>query len=269
MLLTVLAASLSASLTRPAPGVTWEHVIVSGAEGGLSSVRDAVRSVGGEIRTVLPIINGVSAKIPVGSAASLRARGGVRAVGPDASGRLLATDPNLGYDVSADEGSLLFTAQVVRARAGAWQEGVTGKGVDIALIDSGVAEVKGLTSGNVLHGPDLSFESQVPELRNKDTYGHGTHMASIIVGRDQQMSGSNYAASNTGRFNGISPDSRLLSVKVASNSGAADVSQIIAAIDWVTQNKNTGGLNIRVLNLSYGANSNQPFTLDPLAGAPS
>jgi serine protease AprX len=267
VLMTVLAASLSASLTRPAEGTTWESVIVSGTVGSLDAVRDAVRSVGGEIRDVLPIIHGVSAKVPARSLGALRVRGGVRSVSPDTSGRLLAVDPALGYDVVNDEGSLYFSSQVVRARTGAWQDNITGKGVDIALIDSGVAAVKGLTSGNVVHGPDLSFESQVPELEHKDTYGHGTHMASIIVGRDQAMSGSNYAASNTSKFNGIAPDARLVSVKVANNAGAADVSQVIAAIDWVTQNKNVANLNIRVLNLSYGANSNQPFAVDPLAYA--
>jgi serine protease AprX len=49
--------------------------------------------------------------------------------------------------------------------------------------------------------------------------------------------------------------------------GAADVSQIIAAIDWVLQNKTTGGLNIRVLNLSFGTNTSHPYTIDPLCHA--
>lgn len=49
--------------------------------------------------------------------------------------------------------------------------------------------------------------------------------------------------------------------------GAADVSQIIAAIDWVVQNKTTNGLNIRVLNLSFGTNTTHPYTIDPLCHA--
>ena len=62
--------------------------------------------------------------------------------------------------------------------------GFTGKGVGVALIDTGVTEVPGLDTGNVYHGPDLSFDSQDPELTHKDAYGHGTHLASIIAGRD-------------------------------------------------------------------------------------
>ena len=46
-----------------------------------------------------------------------------------------------------------------------------------------------------------------------------------------------------------------------------DVSQVIAAIDWVVQHRNDNGLNIRVINLSYGTNSRQAYTVDPLAYA--
>src|SRR3712207_4343600 len=65
----------------------------------------------------------------------------------------------------------------------------------------------------------------------------------------------------------MAPDARIVSVKVADAMGAADVSQIIAAIDWVVQNKTTGGLNIRVLNLSFGTNTSHPYTIDPLCHA--
>ena len=56
-----------------------------------------------------------------------------------------------------------------------WAAGYTGKGVDVALIDSGIAPVEGLDApGKVIHGPDLSLESQASNLTNLDTYGHGT-----------------------------------------------------------------------------------------------
>jgi serine protease AprX len=46
-----------------------------------------------------------------------------------------------------------------------------------------------------------------------------------------------------------------------------DVSQVIAGIDWVVQHRHDNGLNIRVLNLSYGTNTTQAYTVDPLAYA--
>ena len=134
--------------------------------------------------------------------------------------------------------------------------GVTGDGVGVALIDTGVVPVPGLLTGNVVNGPDLSFDSQSPSP-NLDAFGHGTHMAGIIAGND----------GTAGGFRGIAPDSTLLSVKVGAHDGAADVSQVIAAIDWVVQHRNDPGLNIRVLNLSFGTDGRQDAAADPLAHA--
>jgi serine protease AprX len=91
-------------------------------------------------------------------------------------------------------------------------------------------------------------------------------MAGIIAGRADAAVAGRYAGDTT-NFLGMAPDARIVSVKVADAMAAADVSQIIAAIDWVVQNKNTGGLNVRVLNLSFGTNTTNPYTIDPLCRA--
>lgn len=137
-----------------------------------------------------------------------------------------------------------------------WAKGYTGKGVGVALIDTGVVPVLGLTSGNVVIGPDLSLDSQAPQ-GNLDGFGHGTHMAGIIAGND----------GTAGGFKGIAPGAKLLSVRVGAHDGGADVSQLIAAVDWVVQHRNDNGINVRVLNLSFGTNGTQATTLDPLTHA--
>ena len=161
------------------------------------------------------------------------------------------------YDAASDP----YSMQNVTAGDGAqawWTAGYTGKGVDVAVIDTGVAPVAGLSSpGKVINGPDLSLESQSPNLQYLDTDGHGTFMAGLIAGNDGQPGG----------YRGVAPDARIVSLKVGVADGGADVSQVIAAIDWVVQHRNDNGMNIRVLNLSYGTNSSQPYALDPLAYA--
>ena len=172
--------------------------------------------------------------------------------------------PTLGYDAQADRGSLHNIAGVVGA-LDAYRLGITGRGVGVALIDTGVARVAGLDSGNVVNGPDLSFDSQDPATAHVDGFGHGTHLASIIAGRTAAGTPASYT--DPSRFTGIAPDANLVNVKVGSANGDVDVSQVIAGIDWVVAHRNDQGLNIRVINLSYGTDSVQPSLVDPLAYA--
>jgi len=138
-----------------------------------------------------------------------------------------------------------------------WARGYDGSGIDVALIDSGVVPVQGLSAPTkVVNGPDLSFESQSSTYRHLDTFGHGTHMAGIIAGNDGTSTG----------FKGVAPGARLVNVKVATRDGAADISQVIAAIDWVVQHRNDG-MNVRVLSLSFGTDGIQNPMIDPLAHA--
>ena len=160
----------------------------------------------------------------------------------------------LDYSPRADSNSMLSTTLYTGAQEW-WSAGYTGRGIDVAVIDSGVAPVAGLDgSDKVVHGPDLSLESQAPNLTRLDTFGHGTFMSGLIAG-----SGDGYR--------GMAPGARIISLKVATADGGADVSQVIAAIDWVVQHAHDPGLNIRVLNLSYGTNSRQSYLVDPLAYA--
>ena len=86
------------------------------------------------------------------------------------------------------------------------------------------------------------------------------------AGRDATLTAP-YANSPASAYRGIAPDARIISLKVATADGGADVSQVIAAIDWVVQHAHDPGLNIRVINLSYGTNSTQAYGVDPLTDA--
>jgi serine protease AprX len=167
-----------------------------------------------------------------------------------------------GYDPLTDRGSLYNVENVIGAED-LYAAGFTGKGVGVALIDTGVAAVPGLTSGNVVDGPDLSFDSQDPSAAHVDGFGHGTHMASIIAGRD--VAGTPASYTDPGNWHGIAPDATLVDVKVGAADGAIDVSQVIAGIDWVVQHKDDN--HVRVINLSYGTDSVQSSMVDPLAFA--
>ncbi|MGH2463604.1 MAG: S8 family serine peptidase [Candidatus Limnocylindria bacterium] len=170
------------------------------------------------------------------------------------------------YSPATDPYSMANTTQWIGA-ASWWQAGYTGAGVDVAVIDTGVNPVEGLaTPGKIVYGPDLSLESQAPNLRNLDTNGHGTFMAGLIAGKDTGLQ-QPYASAPPSVYRGMAPDARIVSVKVGVADGGVDVSQVIAAIDWVVQHRSANGLNIRVLNISYGTNTTQSYLVDPLAYA--
>jgi serine protease AprX len=168
--------------------------------------------------------------------------------------------PVAAWDAQMDLGSLYSVAASTGAQA-AWQttdlagDAVTGAGVTVAVIDTGISPVVGLNAaGKVIDGPDLSPEGNSTSASFVDTYGHGTNIAGIIAGNDAE-------------FTGIAPDARLLNMKVAAADGAVDVGRVIAAVDWVVAHRNDNGMNVRVINLSSGVSTAGPYTVDPLAAA--
>jgi serine protease AprX len=252
------ATSLSASLH---PASHHVSVIVRALSGHESSAARAVESSGGTVTNRLSAVDSVLADVPQGSLTQLAGAPDVAEVTPDAPLHLLSTQ----FDPATDMGSLYSVATMDGAHA-YWKAGYTGNGVDVALVDSGVAPVDGLSSdGKVVNGPDLSSESSVAALQSVDTFGHGTHVAGIIAGRDTAV--TTVSAADTTHFLGIAPDARIVNLKVADALGRTDMSKVLTAIDWVVRHRDADGLNIRVLNLSFGTDPTQDYALDPLAYA--
>ncbi len=263
--LAALLAMVLAVLPSPAnadEGPTQAVVVrmVDGATDGAGLIED----LGGTVTAELGVINGFAVDVPTDRLPALEGHPQVAAVTPD--GEITLT----GWDSIADGDSISITAiadKVIDADR-FWNEGFTGAGVDVAIIDSGVSAGFGLAdTGKVVNGPDLSFESQNAALIHEDSFGHGTHLAGIIAARDPNAPAKITTKETRNYYFGVAPDARIVSVKVADRNGAADVSQVIAAIDWVVQHRTDNDLNIRVLNLSFGTDGTQSYVLDPLAFA--
>jgi len=123
----------------------------------------------------------------------------------------------------------------------------TGKGVSIAILDTGVA----------LH-PDIkdkviAFKDFVNGREEPyDDNGHGTHVAGDAAGT---------GLISDGKYKGTAPEASIVGVKVLNSDGSAKVSDIIRGIDWVVENRDK--YNIRVINMSIGVPSNS-FKDDPI-----
>jgi serine protease AprX len=263
--LVALLASLTFGVAATGATKAVVSVIVREGPNAAGAAERAVEAIGGAVTQRLSIIDGFAATVPARSIATLARTPGVRSVTPNGPVHLQAQVDGYDPNSSTPIGSWKRNIEAIKAKD-VWKAGFLGQGIDVALLDSGVAPVEGIND-HLVNGPDLSFESQADNLRTLDTYGHGTHMAGIIAGRDSRIKVGAEDEQLDKAFLGVAPDARVVSVKVATASGATDVSQVIAGIDWVVQHRNADGLNIRVLNLSFGTDGTQSYLLDPLAFA--
>ncbi|MDI9616184.1 MAG: S8 family peptidase [Methanothrix sp.] len=131
--------------------------------------------------------------------------------------------------------------------------GLTGRGVTVALIDTGVdAEHESLDDlDDDPATPDpkiVAFVDMVNNLEKPyDDNGHGTHCASLISGT---------------KGIGVAPGSRLVVLKVMDRDGSCYLSDALSALDWCAKNRDV--YDIRVISFSVGGDkgSERPTLLD-------
>jgi serine protease AprX len=174
---------------------------------------------------------------------------------PSAVVSLLALDPAIAY-ISPDRqlaGTLDYTAAAVNAQV-AYQSGLTGAGVGVAIVDSGIYNHPDLASRVVYR---QSFVAKT----NYDDYGHGTHVAGIVAGSGASSSGPQF----TRTFKGIAPGANLIDLRVLDANGMSNDSVVVAALDRAVALKSR--YNIRVINLSLGRPIYESYNQDPICKA--
>ncbi len=127
-----------------------------------------------------------------------------------------------------------------------WAKGIDGKGITVAVIDSGIDKNHPDLEGKVVGEKNFVDD----EISADDLLGHGTMVAGIIAGS---------GAASGGKYKGIAPGANLLNVKVIDSGGNGKVSDIIAGIEWAIYN----GANVLTLSLG-GLNlgeTNPPITM--------
>ncbi len=131
--------------------------------------------------------------------------------------------------------------------------GVTGRGVTIAVLDTGVYPHLDL------RGRIVGFKDLVNgRIRSYDDNGHGTHVAGCAAGNGS-------LSSIRRRFIGTAPGAKIVGVKVLDQRGEGTLDQVLAGISWCIRNRRRFG--IRVLNISLGAAAVESYRTDPLCQA--
>ncbi|HZU21561.1 MAG TPA: S8 family serine peptidase, partial [Terriglobales bacterium] len=198
--------------------------------------------------------------------------GGAFAHLPASSLAELAADPDVAY-VSLDRpvhntgtSSIDYTPETVNA-PWAWQTlQLTGTGIGVAVIDSGISAALDLNtydptthqiSSRIVYSQSFIKASNSTD----DQYGHGTHVAGIIGGAGWASAGPLFRH----QFKGIAPNVNLVNLRVLDQDGSGTDSAVIAAIEKAIELKSQ--YNIRVINLSLGRQVYESYTLDPLCQA--
>jgi subtilisin family serine protease len=154
----------------------------------------------------------------------------------------LAADPNV-LNVWADLPVRAYLdASVPHVNAPqVWDAGFTGQGVGIAVLDTGIDGGHPDLAGRVRAAVDFTGQGPV------DGNGHGTHVAGIAAGAGAE-------------YRGMAPEADLYVAKVLDNSGQGMMSDVIAGLEWASQQP------ARVVNISLGSSEPSDGT-DALSAA--
>ncbi|MEM0460271.1 MAG: S8 family serine peptidase, partial [Thermofilaceae archaeon] len=168
------------------------------------------------VRHVFTLVNAFSAEIPSSSLLRL-------AKEADEYKGIAALD-----EAGVVHARLNVTVPMIRGDA-VWRDfGYTGKGVKIAIVDSGIDSGHPDLQGKVLGHVNYSSDPDESDLN-----GHGTHVAGIAAGAGE-------------KYRGVAPEAYLLNAKALNSKGRGREDDVVAAIEWSFY----GGANI--VNLSLG-----------------
>jgi serine protease AprX len=172
----------------------------------------------GEVLYRYNTLNGVALKLPDGKADKLKELKNVKYIEKDIT-----------FSASLDKATGIMGIPQV------WDLGYTGKGVKVAIIDTGIDANHPDLKGKVVDWVDYVNGKTTPY----DDYGHGTHCAGIIGGTG--------AASN-GKYRGVAPDVQFIGIKVLGKDGSGGLSAILQGIDYATNS------DAKIISMSLGSN---------------
>ena len=255
--LTLLAAAgLLAGPAQAAPRAT--DIVQLRAGVSLADGQAIVRAAHGRVTGRLPIIRGLATRLSPAARARLVADRRIAAISANAPIRSQSStwSPPVG-------GGGLATAYPSSVMAPPSWDQVTGDGVGVAVIDTGI-------DGGLPDFTDSGGNSRVvatvvtnPDATTPlDGYGHGTHVAGIIAGDGTRRTSDDPAA---GQFVGIAPRANLIAIKASDDQGAGTILDAIYGLQFVVDHK--ADYNIRVVNLSLASTVAESYRTDPLDAA--
>nr|WP_263324163.1 S8 family serine peptidase [Neobacillus sp. Marseille-Q6967] len=154
--------------------------------------------------------------------------------------QIISVSPVAQYKVQTEESVKIIGGEEVRGLFDEKNQRLTGKGVTVAVIDTGVDYTHPDLRRNYAGGRDLVDNDSDPmeTLTKGRSTVHGTHVAGIIAAN--------------GRVKGVAPEAKILAYRALGPGGGGTTEQVIAAIEQAIRDK------VDVMNLSLGNDVNGP-----------
>ncbi len=239
LLITALRGTSWTAPTDPSLGA-GDYAIVQVVHGTAGAVAAKATAAGATDVAALDKLDIVTARVSDDSLRSLQNDSRVSFIATDA----VITASGKGEHFERTNGRPSPGVSAVDANQ-AWS-GATGRGVTVALMDTGIARHPDL-EGSVIARMD--FVNDGATLL--DPSGHGTFVAGLIAAHGET-------------FKGVAPDAKLVSLRVLDQNGRGTMRSVLAAFDWLLQNRTS--MHIKVLNLSFGAPQRSSYHRELLAG---
>ena len=251
-----------AGIAAHTPNEVVQTIVQFKAGVGVERARWDVTRAQGTAFGELPIINGLAVKLTASRARWLAADRDVHAVSLNA---VIKPQEYAWSSIRSDLlGQLQSTYDQTLGVLPAWTHGVTGAGVGVAVIDTGIdGALPDFQSSNGQGSRVVESVVTNPAATDAtDGYGHGTMVAGVIAGN-----GLNRGSSDplSGQYIGVAPHANLISIKASDNNGNATVLNVIYGLQFAIDHQSD--FNIRVINMSLDSNTPQSYTTDPLDAA--
>jgi subtilisin family serine protease len=202
-----------------------------------------------QARAALPSIRGEAAVLPKAQSAAFGkalTKLGTQRVTPAAAGAALGGVSRVWLDAPLRATDLDANLTQISAPA-AWQSGLSGAGVKVAVLDTGVDAGHPDLAGQVVDAANFTDDPV-----DTDDNGHGTHVASLVAGT---------GAAADGARRGVAFGAHLLAGKVLNADGEGQISWVIAGMQWAASQ------GADVVNMSLGGQASSPSLDDPVVQA--
>lgn len=227
--LAIVASSLIVSASTPktslvtGSGAGTYIVVFNDNQGLASALDDQVAAFAAENNATVTyrydLINGIAIDVQGDAAAKLGALRNVKYV-----------EKNIMFQATLDQAAPIIGAPQV------WDLGYTGKGIKVALVDSGIDGSHPDLKGRIVGWKDFAEGKTTPY----DDFGHGTHCAGIIGGNGN---------ASQGKYKGIAPEVQYIGIKVLGKDGSGSLDNILAGINYAAQT------DARVISMSLGSST--------------